>query len=101
MVVIGILAVITAYGLFTSMDFWKNYSFRSERNLIVSILQEARMEAMTNINQTSHGVYFEAAEYVAFEGPLYNPLNPTNKKFPANGTLQKSGMIEVRFDQLS
>ena len=42
LIAIALLIVILSLGLFISFDFYKNYAFRSEKNIIVSILQKAR-----------------------------------------------------------
>jgi Tfp pilus assembly protein FimT len=72
LIVIGILIVIIMFGLFLSFDFYRNYSFRSERNIIISVLQRARSQSMNNINQVRHGVHFQASptlQYIMYECP--------------------------------
>jgi prepilin-type N-terminal cleavage/methylation domain-containing protein len=65
---ITILVVIFGLGLFISFDFYKNYAFRSEASVIVSILQKARSQSLNNISQTRHGVHFSSPlQYVIFE----------------------------------
>ncbi len=66
-IAIAILALIASLGLFISMDFFREYSFRSEENTIVSILQKARSQSMDNIDQMRHGVHFQSGKYVMFE----------------------------------
>src|ERR1044072_4262622 len=58
LITIGLIGLIAALGLFISLNFYKNYSFRSERNVIVSILQKARSQSMDNIDEQRHGVHF-------------------------------------------
>ncbi len=63
-----ILAVIFSLGLFISFDFYKSYSARQERDVVISILQKARSQAMDNIDQSRHGVHFASPlQYVLFE----------------------------------
>jgi prepilin-type N-terminal cleavage/methylation domain-containing protein len=71
-IVIAILAVIFSLGMFISFDVYKSYSFRSEKSVILSVLQKARSRALANVNQTRHGVRFESspARYIIFECPL-------------------------------
>jgi prepilin-type N-terminal cleavage/methylation domain-containing protein len=65
---IGLLALIAALGMFISFDFYRNYSFRSERSVIVSTLQKARSQSMDNIDQVRHGVHFaDPLQYIVFE----------------------------------
>ena len=72
---IAILGIIAALGLFISMDFAKGYNFRSEKNVVVSLLQKARGESLNNIDQTRHGVHFQASplKYIIFECPTATP----------------------------
>src|SRR5439155_93802 len=71
MIAVGILAIIATLGLFVSFDFYKGYAFRSEKSIVVSTLQKARDESLSNINQTRHGVHFGASplQYIIFECP--------------------------------
>ena len=101
MVVLGIFSIIATFSLFASMDFWRSSSFRGERNLIVGILQKARSESMSNINELPHGVHIDPNQYVLFEGNTYNPLDPKNEKHEANPSISHSGMTEVIYDRLS
>ena len=79
LIAIALLIVILSLGLFISFDFYKNYAFRSEKNIIVSILQKARNQSLNNINQTTHRVHFErdgsnpqrVISYTIFEGGSY------------------------------
>lgn len=76
LIAIAILAIIIGLGLFVGFDFYKSYSFHSEKSVIVSSLQKARNQSLSNINQTRHGVHFEAApslKYIIFECPINNP----------------------------
>lgn len=69
LIAVALLAIITSFGLFISFDFYKSYAFRSEKSTIVSVLQKARSQSLNNINQTRHGVHFQASplQYVIFE----------------------------------
>ncbi|MEK7536069.1 MAG: prepilin-type N-terminal cleavage/methylation domain-containing protein [Patescibacteria group bacterium] len=100
-ITLGIFAIIATFSLLASMDFWRSYSFRSERNLVVGILQKARSQSLSNINQIAHGVHIEPYQYVIFEGGVYTPGDPNNEIHQANPSVNHSGMTEVLFDQLS
>lgn len=71
LIVIGLLIMVFAFGLFISFDFYRSYSFYAESDVIVSILQKARNQSLNNINQARHGVYFDISsddlKYVIFE----------------------------------
>lgn len=71
LVAIGILALIFALGLIMSMDMYRGYSRRSERDTLVSILERARSRAMANAYQSQWGVCYDGANYYLFSGPHY------------------------------
>ncbi len=75
LVVMAILAAIIGFGLLISFDAYKSYSFSAEKNNLITILQKARNQSLDNINQTRHGVHFQASPltYVLFECPSTNP----------------------------
>lgn len=102
LVVIGILLIVAGMGLFVSIGFYKSYSFNSERANIVSIIHKARMQALSNIDQAKHGVYFQPASYTVFEGDSYAAANHAKDIiWPASPAVVKSGLSEVVFDQLT
>ncbi len=57
-IAISILIILFSLGLFITMDFYKSYSFRQERDTIASILQKARSQSLNNIDEKQHGVHF-------------------------------------------
>ncbi len=104
-IVIAILAVIFSFGLFISFDFYKSYSFGSEKNVIVSILQKARNQSLNNINQLPHGVHFEASPsltYTIFEGASFSSSSPNNIPIGASYNVTIADLpFDVIFAQLS
>lgn len=110
---IAILLVIAGLGLFISIDFYKSYSFRSEEDTIVSILQKARSQSVNNIDQTRHGVHFSSPlKYTIFECKSALPQcisyadADTSKDIeisPSYGISVSSPVLpfDVVFDQLS
>ncbi len=68
-VVIGLLAIIASLGVIVSMDFYRGYAFASERNIMVSVIEKARNQSLSNINGNEHGVRFDGNDYILFEGP--------------------------------
>jgi len=99
-IVLAIFTLIISLGAFMSLDFYKSYSFRSEKYQLVSILQKARSQALNNINQTPHAVHIESGGYTFFEGNNFQ--SSTNKIFfESNGNVSHSGMTDVIFGQLT
>lgn len=106
LVAVAILTAIFGLGLFLSFDFYKSYAARAEKNVVISVLQKARSQAMDNINQTKHGVHFSESPltYTLFEGSSYNPINPTNLAITASYGITVTSPalpLDVIFDQLS
>src|ERR1700690_15728 len=112
-VVIALVAIVSSFGLFISMDNYNDSSFRNERDLFISALMHARAQAMDNtcldtstVNCTDgkeHGVYIDktgndvVTDYVIFQGATYNAEDPTNEIIKANHYITSSGASEVDF----
>jgi len=100
--VIALIAIIATWGLFVTMDFYRSYAFSYERQIVVSVLEKARNQALSNINQAPHGVYFLGQDYIIFQGDSYALRNVNfDQTIPASFVITRSGMQEVKFDQLS
>lgn len=63
LIAVGLIALIVSLGLILSMDFYRTYAFNYEKDLIVSLLQQARSRSMANINQITHGVGFNTDDH--------------------------------------
>ncbi len=77
LVVIGILIFLTGLTALMSLDSYRGYSFRSQRDNVISVLQKARGQAMNNVCLGSssdcsggrpHGVHFSSGQYIIFQG---------------------------------
>ncbi len=84
--VVGIFVLLSGMGLFMTLDALRGTTFRSERDIVVSLLQKARSESINNINQSPHGFCFDGANYVVFEGNDCATAPSEKKEFtPAGG----------------
>jgi prepilin-type N-terminal cleavage/methylation domain-containing protein len=101
LVVLGILSVIAMFGYLVTMDFYKSYAFNAERDTIVAILQKARSQSLANINESVHGVHFDPAQYVVFQGSVYNSGDAFNQVIPSSFSVTHNGVADVVFAQLS
>ncbi len=108
LLVVGLLAMVSAFTMFTDFSSYRHTSVRSERTILVSVLQKARADALNNVNQEAHGVAISPAgnteAYVIFEGSSYTaPGRNTSgdivirRNYPVTVT----GPAEVVFEQLS
>jgi prepilin-type N-terminal cleavage/methylation domain-containing protein len=84
LVVMGILGILSTLGYLVTIDFYKSYSFNAERDTIVSLLQKARAESLSNINNSAHGVYMDGTNYTVFQGAAYNSGNSLNQSIPVS-----------------
>ncbi len=99
---VAIIFSIGALGLFISMDFYKSSNLNSERQTAISLLQKVRNSSMANINETKHGIYFDADKYTIFQGENYSSRNPAyDEIIYINPIIIKSGLQEVVFEQLT
>lgn len=71
LIVIAIIGLIAALGLFISMDVYRGFLHRSERDTIVSLLERARSHAMANIGGSAWGFCALGGNYVVFRGTDY------------------------------
>lgn len=103
-VVIAILTGLMGLGLFMSMDSYRAYLSRSERDTVVSLLERARSHAMANIYQTPWGVCYISPNYIIFRGTTCTAGAATNEATPANPGVAISGLDStspIVFSQLS
>ncbi len=94
LIVMGLITMIAAFGLFISMDVYRGNTIHSEKNIVISVLQKARSRTINNINERKHGVRFGISPdctdgqrcYILFEGN--NWASATNKEeIPASHDL--------------
>jgi len=82
-VVISIIAVVLMAGLYMGVDVFHGAMFRSERFVLVSVLERARSRAMANIDHKPWGVCYVAPNYVLFSGTSC----AAGENIPANVTV--------------
>jgi Tfp pilus assembly protein FimT len=70
LVVIAIIALIAALGLYMSISTLHGTFRRSEAATIVSLLQSARSRALANIDQSKWGVCYDDPNYEIFKGSI-------------------------------
>lgn len=73
LVVLGIFILLASLGLFMSFDVYRATFSRSERDMVVVLLEKARSQSLNNVNQTTHGFCFLTSgavvtSYEVFEG---------------------------------
>lgn len=111
LVVMGMFVLVGGFALFVSMETFRGSNFRSDRDLLVAVLQRARAQAMNNIcfgtgctDGKPHGVHIDSDAYVIFQdnGSGYDPGDSNNASFESTVTTIKDPLtLDVVFEQLS
>ena len=102
-VVLAIFGLLVGLGLFMSMDAYRGFNFRSERDVVVSELQRARSHAMANRYGKAWGVCYIAPDYIVFRGTACVAGASTNELLSAAPSVTITGLNPpgVVFSQLS
>lgn len=101
--VLGLLACALALPLSIDLNQYRTDALQAQRTTVVSILQEARMEALNSVDHAPHGVVIFPTEhpdsYVLFEGETYGPDKEENI-YPGTYTitLDPGSLREVVFE---
>ena len=102
------LVIITSVGLYFDFDNFRSYSFHGDRDTLVSSLQHARSQAVSNIcygtcaDGKPHGVYIEDDQYIIFQGSSFATRDAGfDTLIEANPSINHTGLDEVVFDQLT
>jgi prepilin-type N-terminal cleavage/methylation domain-containing protein len=90
-IVIALVSVIATFGLLLSMDAYRGFSFRSERDIVVSLLTRARSAAMANMYNTPWGVCISGGTYVVFRGTTC-AVGGTSEQTPISAGVSVSGL---------
>jgi prepilin-type N-terminal cleavage/methylation domain-containing protein len=92
-VVIAILTIVMTLGLFMSLDVYRGYQYRSERGVLVALLERARSHAMANVGQSAWGLCKEGDYYALFGGSAYSP-GAVEESIPASKAATVLGVPE-------
>jgi len=120
MLVVALITILGGLGLYFGLDSLRGYSFRSDRDVLASVLQHARAEAVSNVcrgggcqDGKPHGVAIKPSDYpdsyVIFQGSSYDSRTAEDKNydaiFDAPRATKHGGSVneieEIVFDRLS
>ena len=102
LMVITIISIMAGIAVYMSGDFFRSNSFNSDVNVLGVYLQRARSQAISNIDQSPHGVKIIGKDYVIFEGVDYNSRTSEDPSIKGNSNFTYTPAdTEVVFDQLS
>ena len=113
--VMGLMAVVAGLTAFFSLDDYRAYAFRGERDLIVNVLTKARGQAMSNVclgspctEGKAHGVRVDEANkrYIIFQETTYTEGAATNEIISSEQAITASCasspcLTDIVFSQLS
>jgi prepilin-type N-terminal cleavage/methylation domain-containing protein len=100
-VALGILLMLFSFGLIMSMDAFRGSIFRSEREIIVSLLERARSHSMANIDGSAWGVCYRANKYVLFKGTTCGAPAPSDEEFEVNQSVATDSNFASTFPTIS
>ncbi|OGE82839.1 MAG: hypothetical protein A2846_04330 [Candidatus Doudnabacteria bacterium RIFCSPHIGHO2_01_FULL_49_9] len=103
LVVLGLFAILLGAGVPITLGMYRQYSFHSERDMLVSIIAKARTQALSNVNEAPHGLAIAGGNYIIFEGADYaSRVQSLDEIIPANPTITFTGSTsEITFAQLT
>jgi prepilin-type N-terminal cleavage/methylation domain-containing protein len=107
LVVMAILILVSGIAMTTDVNTYQRYSFRSDRDALISTLHRARSQSINKICFSSctsmyHGIYFATNQYTLFQGPSYATRDvAVDEVIDINSTTHISGPSEVVFAPLS
>lgn len=107
LVVVGILAVLTAIVFATFVQFRKHQALEKDTELIVEVLSQAHAQTLSSQNSSQYGVHFSASQITLFAGNVYSAGASTNQNYSINSldtilTISlNGGGADVVFNRLS
>ena len=67
-ITLGLLALLAGLGFFVTFGAYQGSVSRSEREVVVSLLERARSRAMANVEQSAWGLCYRAPNYILYKG---------------------------------
>ncbi len=108
LVVIGMLSIVGGLSLVMTLDTYRAYFFKNDRDILVSALHKARSQSINNMclgactGGKPHGVHIESGNYTIFQGITYSASDPINEKLGGgNAATTVSGLTDVVFTPLT
>ncbi len=100
----GIMLIL--FGLTTpfTIRFYRRYQVITERNLLLSLLRQARTQSFAGAGSTDHGVHIASASYTytLFEGTSYVARDQSKDQvFEMSTNVTMTGPSDILFKYLS
>ena len=100
----GIMLILIGVTTPFTIRFYRRYQIITERNLMVSILRQARTLSFAGSGSTDHGVHIASASYTytLFEGSSYATRDQSkDQTFDFSSNVTISGPSDILFTYLS
>lgn len=108
LIVVGLIAVLGSAYFFIDLNSYRGDSFRAERDMVVTLLGQARIDALNNMSEEPHGLALFPADapesYVVFTGPTYASSPVSSRQYYRSNYRAELGAgapAEIVFEQLS
>ena len=90
---IGILAVLLVVIIPSFMDFRRNSILNTETQEVLTLVNKARLSAMSSIEDEQYGIHLEAGKLVLFQGDTYIAGAGKNEEHILNTALTLSSVV--------
>jgi prepilin-type N-terminal cleavage/methylation domain-containing protein len=104
MITLGLLAAMASATIIMGVDGISRSVAIGERDAVVTLLETARTEALTNIDGKAHGVHIDATNFTLFTTASTYALRDTTKDRPyarTTGVTVSPSSADIIFTQLS
>lgn len=93
LIVVAIMAIILASVLPSLLSFRRSSMLNVETQEVITLINRARMLAVSSKNDQQFGVHFEAGKVVIFQGTTYTAGASTNEERVLNSALTGSTTV--------
>ncbi len=101
--IMAIAIATTMIGLVApaTFDLLASYNLRDTRDNLVSFLTYARDRAVTNLNQSNHGVSITSAQIIVYQGPNAAGATQQSLTYPRPNAVTMTGPADLNFTALT
>ncbi|MFT7506907.1 MAG: prepilin-type N-terminal cleavage/methylation domain-containing protein [Acidimicrobiales bacterium] len=98
--VVALFGIVTVFAFPVSLSFYNAQVLSEIEGGVETSIRNAQMYAVTQKNDSSHGVKMLSGQYVLFQGDSYSTRDGAqDASFALPSTLQYSGVDEIVFAQ--
>lgn len=104
LIVLTLLSVLAGFGLILTLDSYRRFAFGAQQELLVSLLERARAQSVSNVNQSPHGLHIDAqnSTFTLFQGDSFAERDISQDLIFAGNPVQSlEGFSDIVFSRLS